>query len=430
MMRRGTTLIALAALGVAGAVSACSSDGSGTGTLNGGNEPGPSTEAPIQVGVGGTPATVTGGGSTPGTGGTSGSDGHDPNLQNNPNIQLRQIDYGEALRTASMKLGGELPTLADVNAIASAGSQAAQKTLYEAKIDAMLADPRFASTQIQWWRNTFKTGGAGDPMNGVPSFDTAATFAAMVVTSDRPYTDLFTASSGTCPTYASGAFAAAECGNGAPVAGLLTDPGLMAQFFSNMAFRRVRFVQETFACAKFPAEYSSKPVPMGVSIYTSPWDFNSISGGPGSKVNFHDTSAIVCANCHTTINHMAPLFSFFDDKGQYTAGKIQVMTPVVPPVTSVRTDWLPASEGYAWRNGVAVTDLPTLGQAMAKDPDVATCAVNRIWDWAFSRGDIVNDIATIPPIVTQPLVADFTSNGMKLKRVIRNVFTSDDFVRF
>ena len=84
----------------------------------------------------------------------------------------------------------------------------------------------------------------------------------------------------------------------------------------------------------------------------------------------------------------------------------------------------------AHKNGTAITDLPSLGQAMAKDVDVARCAVNRVWNWAMSRGDIVNDLATIPPVVTNPLVKDFTSNGYKLKRTIRNVFTSDDFVKF
>jgi hypothetical protein len=84
----------------------------------------------------------------------------------------------------------------------------------------------------------------------------------------------------------------------------------------------------------------------------------------------------------------------------------------------------------AWRNGTPVTDIPSLGQAMAKDPDVARCAVNRVWDWAFSRGDIVNDLATIPPVVTDALVQAFVESGMKLKATVRAVFASDDFVRF
>lgn len=427
-MRRIENAGALMALALAGALAACSASGDDTsGSLSGGPAQGAND---LQVGVSNAPpATGGGGGITPGTGGTQ--NGHDPNLQNNPNIAGRQIDYGEALRTASLKLVGELPALVDIKSVANAGNLAAQKTAYEAIIDRYLADPRFTASLIQFWRNTFKTGGDADG-NGGPSFDTAATFAAMVVMQDRPYTDLFTANEGTCPTYANGTFTAADCGNGAPTAGVLTDPGLMAQFYSNMAFRRTRFVQETFSCAKFPAEYGPKPTPMGASIYTSPWDFDSITGGTTKdvKINFHDTSAIICANCHTTMNHIAPLFAYFDAQGQYQKD-IQVMTPVTPPVKSELADWLPAGkQTFAWRNGKAVTDLPSLGAAIAADPDTARCAVNRMWNWAFSRGDIVNDVATIPPVVTDPLLADFNANGMKLKKIIRDVFTSDDFVRF
>jgi hypothetical protein len=95
------------------------------------------------------------------------------------------------------------------------------------------------------------------------------------------------------------------------------------------------------------------------------------------------------------------------------------------------TDWLPqGQQNFAWRYQVPVTDIPSLGQAISKDPAVAQCAVNRVWNWAMSRGDIVNDLSTVPAVVTDPIVTDFTQNGYKLKRVIRNVFTSDDFVKF
>ena len=36
---------------------------------------------------------------------------------------------------------------------------------------------------------------------------------------------------------------------------------------------------------------------------------------------------VICANCHTTINHIAPLFAKFDSVGNLT-GTIQVITPV------------------------------------------------------------------------------------------------------
>ncbi len=404
-------MLALAATGLTVALSACGNgspntlgNGDTTGPANGGSDPGTSQN-------GGAPQGQQG-------------NGADPGASSNPNIDQRQINYGEALRTAALKLVGDLPTLADIQSVTDA-------TSYGAKIDAYLADPRFVTRQIQWWRDTFGTGEAGMPTKApAPNFDTAATFAAEVVANNRPYTDLFTAATNTCPTFANGTFTDASCNNNAPTAGVLTDPGLMAQYYADMAFRRVRFIQETFVCSKFPAEFSSSPQILGAGAYTSPWPFTSITGGATAKINFQDTSAVICANCHTTENHQAPLFSYFDMNGQYTAGKVQVQVPSPGTPTATLADWLPASEGFAWRNGTPVTDIPSLGKAIAADPDVMQCIVTREWNYAMSRGDVVNDLATVPSVVTAPLVTDFTGNGMTIKRLMRNIFTSDDFVKF
>jgi hypothetical protein len=405
--------------------------GSGIGGGNMASDEPASGAAPPVPGPGGTPPVSAGSGSGSLATSSSGSDASDDSGAGSV-LDTRILDYGEALRTASLKLVGDLPTMVQIQALEAATTPAQQATLYAADIDAMLADPRFSDQMIQYWRDTFKTGDPGvTPMMGQPDFDTAATYAAMVVVQGLPYTNLFTAASGTCPTYANGTFTAASCANNAPTAGVLTDPGLQAQYFAHLAFRRVRFVQETFVCSPFPAEYSSSPVPMGSSLYTSPWPFTSIAGGPTANINFQDTSAVICANCHTTLNHIAPLFAYFDDNGQYVAGTIQVQTPIVPPVTSVLSDWLPVGQQtFAWRDGTPVTDIPSLGQAIAADPDVALCAVNRIWDWAFNRGDIVNDLATVPVDVTLSYVHDFNTNGNNLQKIIREIFTSDDFVRF
>ena len=369
------------------------------------------------------------GGSTPGGGGGAGGGGNTPTPT--PVLDTRVVDYGEALRIASLKLTGDLPTLDQINEIGSAADAKTAKAAYEKDVDAMIADKRFTAMMIQWWRDTLKTGGA-PPAMGMPSYDTAATFAAEVVINDRPYTDLFTASTNTCPTYtaATNAFADAPCTGTQPTAGLLTDPGIQAQYFSNMAMRRVRFVQETFVCSKNPAEFSTTPKPMGAGSYTSPWPFTSVTGGGAAKINFQDTSAVICANCHGTINHQAPLFGHFDAKGVYDGTKFAVLVPVPGNPAAQLQDWLPASEGFAWRNGVTVTDLPTLGAAIAKDPVVATCAVNRVWNWAMSRGDVVNDLATVPVTVTQQYVSDFNKNGQKLKATIAAIYKSDDFVKF
>jgi hypothetical protein len=442
-----TVLALSAALSLAGV--ACSSGG--TSTLGGGSDDhgagGSSTPVPPGVfdtsnnpGPGGTtPVASTSGGTTTASssgGASSGSTAPVDDAGGNAAIDDRVVNYGEALRTASIKLIGVFPPLADIQAIAAA-SPADQATMYAAKIDAMLADPRFAATQIEWWRNTFRTGAySGDteaiiPKTTPPSFDTAATFAASVVVADQPYTDILTASSGTCPTFdaTTNTFTAADCNNKAPTSGVLTDPGIQAQYFSHMAMRRARFIQEVFACSAFPAEFSAAPAAMGSGFYTSPWPFDSITGGAAAKIDFQSTSAIICANCHTSINHIAPLFSYFDANGQYQS-TIQVQTPVTPPVTSVLADWLPAGEQtFAWRYNTTVTDIPSLGKAMAADPDVQRCAATRVWNWAFSRGDVVNDVAPVPTTVTDSYLATFQTN-FSTKSLIRAIFTSQDFILY
>lgn len=337
----------------------------------------------------------------------------------------RVVDYNAALRTAALRLTGDLPTLAEIKAVADAGDAAAQKVVYESLLRSYLEGPRFAGQMLRFWRDTMKLGGSA-------TMDTAPRFAAQLTVENRSYAELLTATTGTCPTYdaAAGTFAAADCANGVPTAaGVLSNPAVMAQFTSNMAFRRVRWVQETFACTAFPAELTGAQ-PEGAPAFLSPWPMESIAGtANGGTVDFHDQSAVICANCHTTMNHLAPLFANFDDNGQLQ-GTIQVKTPLPGNPLALRSDWLPGAEPTAWRFGAPAADLPALGAAMAADPAIAECAVARLWNWALGKGDIVDTLATVPSEVIAAQVTAFTANGMKLKDAIFAVYTSDDFVRF
>jgi hypothetical protein len=149
-----------------------------------------------------------------------------------------------------------------------------------------------------------------------------------------------------------------------------------------------------------------------------------------TPIDFQDTSSVVCANCHVTINRIAPLFANFDADGQWK-NTSQVVTPTVPdPLTTEMSHWLNPGESTAWRINNPVKDLPELGQAMAKDPDVAECAVARMYNFAMSKEDIVSDLATVPLEVLQPHIDEFKSNGMNLKETLRAILLSDDFVKF
>lgn len=337
----------------------------------------------------------------------------------------RHLDYNEALRTASLKLVRALPTLKQIKHVADAEDK---KAAYEQELDALFADVRFQERMIKWWQDIMRSGGGAG--NGKPSRNTAPVFAARVIAEEQPFSEMFTAPNNTCPTYDNTArqFMDGECNNGVPaVSGVLTDPGIMYQFYGSMAFRRVRWVQEIFVCTKFPAEYAEKPVSMNGADYTSPWPFDTVATAP---IDFQDTSSVICANCHTTINHIAPLFANFDMNGMWQSS-IQVMTPTAPdPMKTELSHWLKAGEKTHWRQGQEVNDLAELGQAIAADPDVAECAVARAYNFAFSKEDIVSDLATVPPSVLATYVAEFQKNGQNLKKTMRAIFASEDFVRF
>jgi hypothetical protein len=374
---------------------------------------------PGSTGSGGGPGGGSGG-SGGGSTGSGGSGGGMP-MPDDP-LSHRVVDYNLALRTAAIKLTGTLPTLDQIKAVENATDKA---TVYAQTVDTYLADKRFSTQMVSFWRDALRTGGSA-------AMDTAPVFVAQVVTSDRPFTDLFTATTGTCPTYnaTTGAFTAANCANNAPqVAGVLSNPGVMQLWYANLAFRRVRWVQESFVCRKFPAEFAATPVPKGAGEYTSPWPFTSVPDLTTGRINFQDSSAVVCANCHTTMNHVAPLFANFDAMGMWQ-NTIQVKVPVMGLPAAQMSDWLVTGEVTSWRHGEPVADLTALGNAMAQDPDVAECAVARVYNWGMSKTDIVNDLATVPDSIVQPLTQAFISGGYKLKGTIRQVFTSDDFVRF
>jgi hypothetical protein len=346
-------------------------------------------------------------------------DGDDTDTETvDPALAARTVDYNEALRTASLKLVRRLPTLDQIRAVERATDP---RAAYEAELDAMLESPAFASRMVKFWRDTMRMGGEG--------LDTAPVLAAQLMVEGGKFSDLFTLTTGNCPTFdgETGTFAAADCASGAPVqAGVLTDPAVMRQFYGNMAFRRVRWVQEVFFCSKFPAEVTEAPTQMNGKDYTSPWAFESISAEP---INFQDTQSVVCANCHTSMNHIAPLFANFDADGMWQ-GNIAVMTPLAPePVTTELSHWLPAGQPTAWRMGQEVADLAELGEVLSEDPALSECMVARMWNWSMSKEDIVTDLATVPYGILEPYVLDFDVDR-DLKKTLRSIMTSEDFISF
>jgi hypothetical protein len=67
---------------------------------------------------------------------------------------------------------------------------------------------------------------------------------------------------------------------------------------------------------------------------------------------------------------------------------------------------------------------------MAADDEIARCAVVRMWNFAFSKGDAVYDLGDVPDSVIGGLVNEFKGNGYNLRNTLRAVFVHEDFVRY
>jgi hypothetical protein len=341
-------------------------------------------------------------------------------------LAKREYDYNAALRIASLRLTGDLPTMTEILQVANAPDLPAKKVAYEALVTDYMNRPAFARQMFFFWRDTLKMGETAE-------MDFAPAYAAQVSVQNLDYRSLFTATSGTCPTVdlTAGTFAAADCTYAGPKAGILTDKGAMKQYFGNFAFRRVKWIEETFDCLKFPVELDGAPQEVGApSPYAGAWPFTSISGtANGGRVNFLDVSSVICANCHQTLNHIAPLFAYYDAMGAYQTA-IAVPTPLDGAPMARLTDYLPAGETTAWRYQVPAADLPGLGAAIAADTDVAKCGVARVWNWAMGKQDIVDTLSEVPVETIQTQLDNFVASGYKMKDLIFAVYTADDFVKF
>jgi hypothetical protein len=367
-----------------------------------------------------------------GTGGDMGGSGGEGGAgTGDPVLDARVLSYTEALRSASFKLVGNAPTLQESMDLQNT-PDAEKPAKYAALVDEMMTRPAFKVRMVEFWKNAFRMGGAAS--GNIPSRDTAPVFAARITAEGLPYTDLATTTSNTCPTFdpATGTFTDGECSNGIAPVGILTDPGVHNLFYGNMAFRRSRFFHETFLCRKANepvAEPTAMPGPNGPAGYASPWDWNSITGGPAAKVDFHSAEGVICANCHATWNHRAPLWGNFDEFGMYQPD-IVVKAPIIGLPVAVRGDWIPDGEPTAWKFGMPAADLTALGAQIAADPEVHQCAVARMWNYAMSRGDIVETGNKVSDKVLAPLVTELVGSSFNLKTTLRSILLHDDFVRF
>lgn len=367
------------------------------------------------------------GGSGPGTGDDDATGDDQPGGDEwDKELAKREYDYNAALRIAALRLIGDIPSMVEVNTIANAATLEEKKAAYETLLQNYMARPAFARQMFYFWRDTFKVGETAE-------MDTGPAFAAMLTVNNGAYTDLFKASTGNCPTFdeGTGVFTAADCAGPGPKAGVLTNQGIMKSNYGNFAFRRVKWIQETFDCTKFPIDLTGAPTEVGgATPYTGDYEHASIAGTEnGGRVNFREAVAVNCAHCHKNLNHQAPLFAYYDMDGVYQ-NTISVRTPLPMEPLALETDYLPPGEPKSWRPGILTPDIPAYGAAMAADADVAKCGVARMWNWAMGKADIVDALIEVPAETIQAQIDAFTSGGFKMKDLVYSVYTHDDFVKF
>lgn len=394
-------------------------------------------------------------------------------------LDERELDYSEALRTASLLIIGDVPTLSDIYSLGDLPPDQ-QKAQYEILIDKYLADPRFADSLVEFYKYTFKMGGASTTP-GEPNRDTAPVFAARIVFEEQDWRNVLVQQTNTCPGFniATHSFTDGDCNNlpaGMSHSGILTNPGVHSLYYGNLAFRRNRFFHETFLCKSANEQAGGEPTDQPpvdapcsgkdpIPGYQNKWSVNEIAGEcNGGRVDFHAYNASnVCANCHATWNHRSPLFGQFDSNGIYQMltgnGEYAVQVPVNGSPKAKLSDWLCVQSTCpnggnnfpAWKktmkvSGVEVTapasNLIELGQQMSKDDEVIECAVKRVWNYAMGRADITeiggrswvslpDRLDANPELLTMSKLVDlFKSNNYNLKKVFRSILLSDDFTRF
>lgn len=439
------------------------------------NQKQPVTNSTVGVTTTSTGLTSSGSGQVSGTTGS----GQGQN-QETTELDSRELDYSEALRTASLLIVGDVPTLQEIYELGDL-SVDQQQLKYEEIIDEKLSDPRFAAVLVEFFKNTFKMGGVST-VSGEPTRETAPVFAARVVYEEKDWRSILIQQFNTCPVFnpASNTFVDGSCNNlpvGMNHSGILTNPGVQSLYFGNLSFRRNRFFHETFLCRSGNEQAGGEPTDQPPDVapcsnskqipgYQNKWPVNEIAGEcNGGRVNFHDyNTSNVCANCHSTWNHRAPLFSQFDSNGVFQqltgAGEYSVFVPVNGSPRAKLSDWLCVDPSIcpnggnnvtAWKktmmvNGVEMpanaSNINELGEQMAKDDEVIECAVKRVWNYAMGRADITEiggrSWVTLPDrkdpnpdlVTMSGLVKDFKDSGFNLKKVLRSIVLSDDFVRF
>ena len=288
--------------------------------------------------------------------------------------------------------------------------------------------PEFAKQMFAFWRDTFK-------MGETAMLDTAPAFAAQSVGQQRLVHGHVHGELGQLPDVRRDDrhVHVGRVRERRPEGRLLTNPGVHGALLRQLRVPPLALRPGDLRLHEVPGGSRTTPQDVGgAAPYTGVWPFNSIASptNGGGRINFQDTSAVICANCHSTLNHLDAAVRELRRPGRLPARRSRSRRRS----TARRSRSSPTTCRLARpRRGASASpaaDLPALGQAMAADPDVAECGVARMWNWALGKTDIVDTLQEVPTDTIQAQIDAFTASGFKMKDLIYAVYTSDDFVKF
>ena len=343
------------------------------------------------------------------------------------------VDYEHALRAASIKLTGNLPSLAEIKQVRDTSDQ---KGEYEKLVDTYMKRPTFAAQIVDFFRDSFNNGGQRQINGQNINMDLARRRTPRAGGEISRSPTWSRRAPNTCQTLDTGR-------------GDVHVDGLPERERGRRAHRRRRagavllehgLPSRALGAGDLRLPASSRPRPPARHAAAdgrrrTPRRGRSSQSPAGRRRARASTSRTTrrssAPTATATMNHQSRRCSRnFDDAGAPMARRPQVPVPIREPDRGARRLAAGVGEDRLVAHGSPAADIPALGAAIAADPEFARCMATRVWNWALSRPDVVDDDASITPDWRRTLATELTASNWNLKPHDPSVFTSDAFVRF
>lgn len=279
-------------------------------------------------------------------------------------------DYAAALRSASVKLRGRLPSQEDTSLVRTQG-----RTAYESLIDSYVDSDAFIHEMHALVSRSLGMGDDTADAGGVlVNTDAPADLASYVIDTDKPWTEILTAEYCITSMIDSGGamvFAQTPCTNGTPPlerAGILTLHSFLYVYgqANTFNFQRTSVAQQFLNCGIYPVS----DAPLVRSNSTPGQDPATDDADPprvhvkyqGEMMN-DDGTTIACAACHSALLSRRNAFTRFDRNGFYDP--LRTVADVEDPAENEGKCYV-VPDGFALDDLTPCNSVGSLAEALAQ----------------------------------------------------------------